>query len=520
MQFRIFGLFLFIISNLNFAYNHIQYERFKRERKLAAIGENVRFDTYGVALKTKLSASQMEQAKGKSNFFKDVIWMVVEYNRCGLMSLLFFLVHLSLLFVQFIQFVIYCFLSAEQELKTEALLSPFLYYTKKLLFVDMFHRLDSSPLYNRVFAVLFLQYFLQKLRSFYIRFKTSKINRYNYTQLNTADLDMAYLESLTSSGLKHCLQALFAGLDFKSSTHYIKKTLLGRRRERNLKFNAKVRELSMIDQVYYFNQLNFDESFQDFPYKMQDKCLEDARLADKRVQAQIKQILVTDKPVTFKQEVGWREYILSFNLSSKINYMAKASCRCDVFFTMINISLMIFGQAFVGGYLIIMCAVLTSWALSDENYSIDRFYHDGTYEYWTIFIFLADLLKTCLTPTICIVNTYDQATLAYSSLVAFSRSRKVVVLLENCYKTFYRSHLRTFCLNRKYKLAEDRKSSQLVFTESDSIAGQETQREILKYRDKIPESSVKEYNENISYLLDLIEILQYELGDYKQRYTM
>lgn len=244
-----------------------------------------------------------------SNFIGDIQQMF-EYNQNRLMHLFIFLVQLMVLVSSMIKSILY---SSFPTTRDGQFLSPVLRLSESLLLIEYVHKFDNSGLKNRLLALLSLQFLILRLRAFFVRLETAKVNRYSYEKVNTVQLDSGYASEIKFSFGEYAkaLYRLYYHQCYKSET------LTGERRLSAVQFNDSLKCLDRADRIYYYNQINFNDCFECVDY-----------LSDYRERAESPKHLKLNN-IELKRNVGWLKYMLSQNLPDKLNYVAKPEHRVD-----------------------------------------------------------------------------------------------------------------------------------------------------------------------------------------------
>lgn len=519
MGLRIFYVFGFILSELNQSTSIIQYERFKRERMY--------YMATGRELKYK---SEIEdKKKPRRGLFDDLRWML-EYNKNGLMSLFIYSAHMITMIILTLQNLVYSSFPTNRNQETGEFVNKYLRFVEKWLFVDAFHMFDSSGLLCRVIAFMLLRFITLRIRAIYLKCKRAKKNRYGYKEMNIVDVEFCYAMTLYT----HFVNVI--GRFYESYNHecFINESLLGDDRKAALEFNEKLKRLERIDRFYFYNQIRYDKCF----YKIDflDRFLENKRSLDLKLSAEQKNFK-SMKPFEDEEEklkLSWLQYIFYIELPNRVLHLQPIGYRNDVGHGIWLILLYIFISIGIGILLfveLVLIVFLTLYA-GEITLKIEP-------------IILSAGIKMFLSCSCIAVNSYDNVLLGYSSILAISRAYKINRLLKGQIE-FYRHNQRKFSLiHQKYPNSNSKVRRKLV-AGSTLFSNQHTFDQSIKtyqcnkcalrrslrlnesdqfhklalaYRHHLPEDEIKHFNENLDYLLDLIEVMFVEHEDHKKFYT-
>lgn len=549
----------FVISNINWSTNFIQYQRFKRER-----GEIIeKFINNEPILKVGQGSSMCAICRDKSSenederisrlgckkgLINDIKWML-EYNHNGLMQLIIFTLNVSYLAIQTITCFLYSTFPTDRHSITHEYISPWLRYADKFALTDFIHEFDPKGRYNRILGMLAGQCLILRLRAFYSRLKTAKANRYRYKDVNIVEIEYAYADEFRLTQ-HEALRSTFGVFGHECNTQNL---LSGTARKRTLEFNRKIRCLNRIDRLYYYNQIDFNDCSRDVDafsgYHKQIKGIDDGSLTRhlKGKRNSDDNDVEDDKNNGNETELTWFQYLTSFNLPNKVSYIAMPEQRIEYVHTFF----------FYYGYLIGLIIAILAMSLSCVTVCyLAVIYWDGK----SIFALTLCLVRSNLTIVFIILAVYDSTLLGVCSVFFLSRASKIVKLLEHEVE-FYRYHLRKISTitesNQRYidfktkflnlpnistgfrKRFEDREKffenedppfsrSEFSFIRkhhslkiAQRYAKSSQVGDIISiYKRSLNQSDILRFNENISYLLDLIEVLQFELSDHKRFFTL
>lgn len=552
MKFNIYTPWIFIIENVTLASNLIQLERFKRERLTKSEDRLFCKDKNDRAEEKQISAIGRVES---DNFIKDVKQML-EYNQNGLMHLFIFVFQLSALMITIIEALLYSSYPTTRDANTGQFINPILRVTESIWLMDYVHKFEKGDLLNRLIALLALQFLILRIRAFFVRLETAKINKYSYQKINTVQLDIGQAGEIRYS-LSEYIEAPYRLYHHKCYTSTI---LTGERRLRTIQFNNRLKHLDKIDRFYQYNQIDFNDCFECADY------LSDYREKDRSLELSIKNSDSLNLKSKAKGiEVCWFRYIFSINLPGRTNYVPKPEHRVDPFHAL---SLLVFYLSnFILMVSLIACIFLVIGYVALLEESGSNHTGDPAQINWSKlkqFRLLFGLFTSFTMILILAVNASETALLAYCGYLCLSRSDKVVRLLRREIKV-YRSNLSKFtifndyyislteveqrCLDHIRPINKDHTThflrtdprdnlglskfdpnlltgmrnslnhlSHLKYTE-DKSEHDDFLKIINVYKNRLDRSKIKCMNENLEYLLDLVEVLQRELEDYKSYFT-
>lgn len=481
----------------------------------------------------------------RGNFIKDINWML-EHNQKGFMSLIFITFHIFCLLRQVLRSSLYGFCPKTRDMNTGKFENYWLNLAETYYIFDFIHKIDKYGIINRFVAFSALQFLIMRVRAFVMRIKSAKINKYQYNEISIVDMDFGYANEIQLSlkGYFKFLSNLF-GHKCQAS-----KELSGPNRGAILEFNRKMKLLSKLDSNRYYNQISFTECYND------SDCLEDYK---KKIDS-IK--IKHEQEHSSRNTISRFNYIFNLNLPNRINYVGIPGHRLDpVHLAWIFALNMITGVGALIAFIII-CTTLAFIGLADfddlGNIQMVRWEKFGD------FTFLFALFEHCLASALFVVNIFDCGVLPFSAINSYSRCTKVSKLLweeVNIYRkyltdfaNFHYNYNNTLELRKRYLLHLDQNDWSNYINESNSdnlscsssLFGSNNPSFIHKplveiasivnsgdngddsisfhlllkyYRSRVDEKKILRFNENLDYIMDLIEVLQYELVDHKKVFT-
>lgn len=149
-------------------------------------------------------------------------------------------------------------LPTERSSKTNEYLNPTLRFLEAHYISDAIESLDKGGLYKKAIFLAYLQFLILRAKFFYNRFKTANLNRSSYKKLNVVQLDWAYIGALRST-LRGWIDFCIGARNHKccsDSTLHTRQGLIMKG------LSEKLKHLTKIDRLYYFNQIDFNQCFQ------------------------------------------------------------------------------------------------------------------------------------------------------------------------------------------------------------------------------------------------------------------
>lgn len=563
MKFRVFGLFLFLASHVNLSLETIQHDRFSRERRLAQeenFKEIPETDNEGI-----FSCSRSEQdlylpSKNKTRKFKFIssiknlckdVYLMLEYNQNTFMHFILACLFTNGIIHHIIKSIIYSTFSTERDFSTHEYQDPVLKFLESYYYRDYFDKFQKSRAFNRLITLILTHYLILRLRYFYLRFEGSKLNRNKYQKLNIVQLNMSYANELETnfSGLfKMIIEFSQHQCDFKSA-HIIKWT----NSMKNL--TKRLRNHKKIDRLYYFNQIDFNHCYRNHKLINLDKY---SRFDGEN--NNIKFSIID----FFKKK-------FSFRVARARNFISKPTDRVDPRH-LVWLIIVYYVAILLGGLIVVTSTIALTYA-EFEAAGLDFNDLSGTIgkasnEYHKRPGLLINIFEGFSLLVIIAINIFDNALITYSAVLAHSRADKVKRLLLN-ELNFRQSKLEKFCLilsnyqqlstMDEYKIMNCLNSGENYISNNSTISHKQPRIEETKnslfekwinyyefdhdkqvaeirqipkidmlplhevlirhYKTEIDKQSLKQFNNNINYILDLIEILQLELNDMKCYFT-
>lgn len=431
MKFNIFTPFNFIVTTVNFSVDYIQHDRFKEER----IRSRTARMCYG-------DPTRRDSNQPVSSILANIKWML-DYNKDRLRFLVIVVIHLSLLSYQVLKCAIYMSLSnARDDVSNE-----FVNSTRKKLeanyFIDMFHNYKRCCTLNRVGLLLFSQFLILRLRCLHKRYQTALENRYKYKRLNVVQMHMSTAENFyaTYKGWSELIRSSATSkCDHNNERARRQKVLMKR-------LNANLRHCGKIDKVYYYNQIDFDACFEHkyyFRIYPPENSKQQGRPATK----------------------GWARLhdkvssLMSFKQPDDRLHVAFPIYRAEPFDWFILVAVYLFAMAFM--VTVLVSTIIHMWlkelavsqvSLVDLNFDLIARKMKANPKS------MVTMVEICLTFVIVAFNVFDNAVLAYSSMLCHSRVNKLIKSLRT-QVDFHRAYLKSFCLFLDQHQFHNEKSSE------------------------------------------------------------
>lgn len=558
-----FEVFKIIMNNINCSLSFVDYERFKKERVEAQLIDAMTIKQQRQYIRQKNCAEKElfdKNSQQNKGFFNDLLWML-EYNHNGFMQLVVCIIHALLLAGQVVTSFLYTLFPTDQDPITGDFINPVLRYAEHIFICDFVYKFDIKGHYNILIGWTALHYLVLRMRAFVSRFQKAKHNRYKYLDLNIVEFETAPANEIRVPHWE-ALRLLFSIplFDHKCPEDT---SLSGKSRERNLEFNRKVRGLSKIDKLYYYNQIDFSKCYEGYNVQAFEEY---GRVVDKidrentmnKVSAKKSSLSEADNSLK-RKNVSWFRYLFSINLPKKVSYVPKPESRVDIAPEVLYLYSAYLYACFAVICIVIILGVATTFAFC-------------YYEIWKRFSLFARafaILRANLTIAVIILNMTEVVLIFFGALLVSARSRKVVKLLKDEIE-FYRYHLKKIsylydeqqCIAKirsrfpqlvnvstgfkrrfdnhrfqDYSSEELSENSQLrnrlhdfsymrkqidsakIDNDDDDDSHDKLDKLILDYRKNLNRKEMINFNENISYLLDLVAVIQMEFADHKRFFT-
>lgn len=533
-------MLVFLSRNLNFLVDLINQKRFAEERR--------------EALKVGTNSFSFEQNKLKySNLSKQTTITTddrqpLDCNRIGTHQLVNLIAHLVILVIAAIVAILYSIYPTTRDPETLEYTHFVPRYLESINLIIFLNSMRQANMLTRLLAIVIVKNLCILLRSIYMYVEYSNINRHRYTKLNIVQIYFAYAANLrvdTSNWWKFLRNCGKHKCNLET-------TLAGESGCLMRNFVRHVSKLSKIDRLYHFNQIDFT------------RCFAAAKLISSdsgRFKRKSSSMLELKLPKG--RTSTWFERRMSLNPYDEIyfNHFKKLEHRMDpkhalllwavIEYTMFSCSfclLLIIVAYIMMGFNVFRCAQASSPL---HKLFVSQKIILGSIEGIIVSLEMA-------------VNIYGYSLLAYTAIVSYSRSNKVLKMLQRELR-YHRILLRNFCRcldTNNVKLDSDSSSS--ADDESDLDLSQQSDNEthhhhhhhqidsrgwpkdlawykkgykmrtleairldketkydnaVRDYNCCINQDRLREFNENIDCLIDLTNVLAKELDDIKDYFT-
>lgn len=372
---------------------------------------------------------------------------------------------------------------------------PAVKHIEYIFYLDFFHRYSSSALYNQFVMLLLCQAFILRVKDFFIRLNTARVNKQKYTKLNIIQLYIGYLYTFygTWSEWKHFL---WNSLSHKCHAE----TCLNEARFKEMKkLSEELRFSSRLDKIYVLNQIEFCNCYAGFDFKLNE--------LDKVTSDQI-----IDPPGKF-----------ALQINKRTPYTPKPLHQMDPV-SLYQMTL-IYVASYIGGFALMIIILAQLWYIELIAHGLD--WHSSwmpslsdVYATMQDLPSMLRLLEAFVSFCFILSNSHDCGLLILSSFACHSRGQKVIHLI-NQQASYLNKHSRVFGATPEQpdREAHDQMRAR---RNSDSNKVKTRRGSILPIKPTsldIAQEYVRELNSNIRYILDLVKVLCAELDDLKSYFT-
>lgn len=539
MLFNIFRPVVIISYYYNLTASIIQHDRFHNERRRQAK------DPHSYHPETTVNQDlerDVSRAKGNQSMlrgFIDDLKHMQDYNQH---NLIFFFQNIVCLSGALFYTALFSFLPIDRDPLTNEYENPLLRFTELVQFPNFLTKSKKTFIFNQLLALLLSQYLFLRIRSFMVQFKLAKSNRYRYRKMNIVEINQSYAAQIYSS-LLGWLKLTF---DFNQHKCQLPGPLIRERRLAQKNTNPKLRELSQIYSSYFINAIDFDSCFAGWGIQVGLKGRQDC------------QPLNYPKK-TYDSQRDEFEQILELKLERNNYFIAEPAHRMDLPDLGAMLRIYLFASFSVLCVMIMGLIAYLNIGFSDQDCS------DLLSCFTDIMLVSPKLIFGTVGATIIVLNiglnAYDNGSLAYYSLLCSSRTNKVIKMIER-ENRFHSYHIARFWLSEekfRENLWKDASTLELLsrfnlgscfranpdYRALEALAKQprdlfppnnegaesnEYERyhsanlfesKASQYRiNRINHNQLEDFNANIDYLVDLVQILQNELDDLKKRLTI
>lgn len=515
IMFALFRLATFISNNINHSTDTLQYERFFNQRKLPNDPSQSN------------SGNKNKQHKSASSSLLARISWLLEYNHNGLPYLIVTIMRLYANLFGLVTQSLYSILPFNRDPFTNEYLNPIL---RTMEYIHIYNYFEKYHMFNKIFALHLIQSMLMYCGWIRRKINNAMTNRYAYKKISIIEVDMAYADEIFSDIRGWVRLVLTLG---RHECH-MKSSLRTRRGKAMKELSQQLRKSHRIDRLYYFNQIEFNDCYKDMNIFVKTHLHQRNEPTTGSMQDNSKN----------SKQVFWR----SFNLPERRSFVPEPGHRMDP----VEFSLMVI--FLTGGTVMDLLLVTASIA---SYLSLGEWSANSIQEIPRL---LAVLIESFMFFLPLALNAYDCGLVCFSSLLCHSRARKLTNMLRTELKV-YSSLVEAFWLDmdsyhqQSYRrgksnlnwLTEHSEQSmklqesgpQLMLKDMNAHIHSLTstrinylglsphkrdERSMLEisiedFREHIGQEKLKEMNDNLSYLLDLVDVLQNEHHDARKSLT-
>lgn len=473
--------------------------------------------------------------------FVDDLKHMQDYNQH---SLILFFQNIALLSISLTFTTIFSFLPIDRNPLTKEYENPLLWFTEFIQIPNFLTKSKKTYIFNQLLSLISAQYLFLRLRSFVMQFKLAKANRYRYTRINIVDVNASYASQIYST-LSGWFKTAF---NFSEHECHLPESLIKERRLALKNMNSKLRELSRIYSLYFINAIDFDNCFADWPIQI---GLKDGQ--------RCRPFCLTKKTSGLSHRRDDFERILELKMERNNHFIAEPVHRMDL--PDLGLVLRIYLLA-TFGVLSVMTMGLVAYiniGLSDQNCRdlVSCFAHILQSPKMIVGTISGALIVLNIG-----LNAYDNGFLAYYSVLCSSRTQKVIKMIgrENEFHSYHivrfwlseekfrknlwknastlelLSRFNLSCCSRENPYNQSsslralaKQPNDLLFPHHEAqqveierySSGNLFESKVSEYRvNQIDYNELEDFNANMDYLVDLVQILQNEFDDLKSRLTI
>lgn len=505
-MFAIYKPVVFLSNDLNLSTDILQHARFRRERRQSRnCLPSTKLDDH-----TRPNGSKPSPLSGRLSH-------LLRYHDNGFLCLLFTILRLSANILGLISQSMYCFLPLDRDPLTDDYLNPMLRTMERMFIYNYF---DQCHIFNKLFALHLLQTMLMYSRNVHLKIKNSQINRFKYEEVNIVQVDIAFAHEIYSN-----LRGWFSIMLSLGQHECRTRSYLQSERGKAMKsLSEKLKKSDKIDRLYYYNQIEFDDCYKSWDIHVRTQSQETGKSRD-------------------NQDFRWYDHLLYFNLPGRRMFAPEPGHRMDPIEMSILLIFYVAGTAFV--LILVVIGYLSYFSLCEASHVKSRL--------------LTVLIGNSLFFVPIAMNSFDCGLVCFCSLLRQSRARKLTNMLATEMEA-YRSLVEVFWLTvGKYnEQTSCRGESNLNFLAEHSRARQDCgpkynststdyhvcslicirnnheasrssvpdqiehsllEDSIDNFKRHIGERRLQEINSNISYLLNILSVLQNEHSDLRKNFT-
>lgn len=209
--------------------------------------------------KVQLARNSNETSKNWETFipFAGVVRdlsQLLNFNQVGFLYLAITISHIVFLVFESIKSMLFTFLSLDLDSVTGEYKNPTARLLESYYLQDIMRPVKNAGLYNLVLSMILIHHLTLRVRTFNLRLRSSKVNRYQYRKLDLLSLEISYLNTL-SSDTRGWFRSMIQAFKHRSVCNH--RLIVGERSNALKKLTKKLQSCSKLDRIYYFNQIEY-----------------------------------------------------------------------------------------------------------------------------------------------------------------------------------------------------------------------------------------------------------------------
>lgn len=494
MRFSVFAIFNLVTRFVICSVDPVDSERFVRERKSyqKACRNGQNYVDPSIDLEEQEKRSKLNKCLDRVG----CIWILGLRQIPLKVQLIAFTHYLVALYIT-LKSLIFSTISLEDANKNEKLI-----FLDAIYVLNLFRKFKLSQTMNQALLLLFLPILLVRSRILYLKLRNAHLNRHRYHKINVLQLNMAYGNNLTTN--------FFGWINFLRLAQKHKclagQELTNERGKIMKRFSAKLSNLSKIDRIYFYNQIEFGHCYKDM--QMFDQDL--GKLHEKHEEN------VEKNAVWSRMKHLLRSQFHTYAQIPPHRFCASYMAAGVVFFIGV--------QVFYSFSIVVLFFAFGLGELESVGFQLDDIYGSSiptlllVYQDSRIVLILFEIF---LIEIILVMNLFDNGLLINMTVGIHSRGVKLVEMLQR-----ELSQIKLTGFDKQFPGVESTKEElkpTIIKRHMSSIDATIRQLELDEKSYKLSRGSIRwmldkrcEVNENISYILDLVGILQDELDDGKR----
>lgn len=514
-MFAIYKPVIFLSTNLNLSTDILQHARFRSERRQSKD-----------CLPSSEAYNHKRSSGSTSEPFSGKISRLLRYHDNGFLCLLFTILRLLINIVGLISQSMYSLLPLDRDPSTDEYINPMLRIMERMFIYNFF---DQCLIFNKLIALHLLQTILMYSRNVYLKIINSKVNRYKYKKVNIVQVDMAYAYEIYSDFRGWLRIILSLGRHECRTRNYLQ----SERGKAMKRLTEQLRNSDRIDRLYYHNQIEFDDCFVGSNINVRTQSQMTGKAQD-------------------NLRYRWYDHLLRFSLPGSRPFVPDPGHRMDPIELSILVIIYIAGSS--SEVISIAIGFISYMILSEQSSGAIHLTRGSRLAAASVgsLTFLMPLALTA----------FDCGLLCFCSLLCQSRARKLTIMLETELKA-YRSLVEIFWLtvdkhsqkiscqgkSNLHWLAEHSRRlkrphyngskynptnidyhvcSLICIRNNYGASGPPVhvghKHSLLEdlidnFKKRVGERRIQEINSNISYLLDILEVLRSEHNDLRKNFT-